>query len=91
MSGIYLRCRGCEAYRPRREFADDYDGLCRVCDPPVPSKRCRDCGEVKPIEEFPVGRHCKDGRRGECKTCHNDTCREHWRRQKLYRTSVLMR
>lgn len=32
---------------------------------------CKKCGEEKPIEEFAIGRDCKDGRRFTCKICMN--------------------
>lgn len=32
-------------------------------------KRCRVCGDVKPIESFYRATGSKDGRRGECKAC----------------------
>src|SRR5687768_5078000 len=34
------------------------------------TKRCRDCGEVKPVTEFYVHAGCRDGYRPECKTCN---------------------
>jgi len=36
--------------------------------PPIPSKKCRTCGEVKPLTEFYKGRN-SDGLRSECKEC----------------------
>ena len=33
-------------------------------------KRCRDCGEVKPITDFYEHSGCRDGYRPECKTCN---------------------
>jgi hypothetical protein len=41
-------------------------GRCKVR--PV-SKRCRRCGEVKALEQFPIARGNRDGRRTECKRC----------------------
>jgi hypothetical protein len=34
-------------------------------------KRCRDCGQWKPLDEFPRNRNSKDGRHTYCKPCHN--------------------
>jgi hypothetical protein len=34
-------------------------------------KRCPDCGETKPLEEFPRNKNSKDGRHAYCKPCHN--------------------
>jgi hypothetical protein len=33
-------------------------------------KRCRDCGEEKPLTEFYAEKACKDGLRPECKACN---------------------
>jgi hypothetical protein len=32
-------------------------------------KRCKVCGEVKPLDEFYKAAGCVDGRRGECRSC----------------------
>ena len=45
-------------------------------------KRCRDCGEVKSLTEFPRNRNAKDGRHTYCKPCHNARGRES--RERLY-------
>jgi hypothetical protein len=34
-------------------------------------KRCPDCGETKPLEQFPRNKNSKDGRHTYCKPCHN--------------------
>lgn len=34
-------------------------------------KRCKKCGEVKPLTDFHPASGTRDGRRGECKLCHN--------------------
>jgi hypothetical protein len=39
-------------------------------------KRCPDCGETKPLEEFPRNRNGRDGRHAYCKPCHNARGRE---------------
>ncbi len=36
---------------------------------PPAEKRCRHCGELKPLEQFHRDRSVKDGRRPECKAC----------------------
>lgn len=50
------------------------------------TKRCTNCGRVKPLEEFHkyTGRTARspDGRRAECKKCRNAKERE---RQVVYR------
>ena len=45
-------------------------------------KRCKDCGESKPPEDFPRNKNYKDGRHPYCKPCHNARCRE--TRERLY-------
>src|SRR5699024_2462697 len=37
--------------------------------PPPLTKRCSQCGELKPLEGFHVCRDSKDGRRSKCKEC----------------------
>jgi hypothetical protein len=32
-------------------------------------KRCKACGEIKPLEDFYKAAGCVDGRRGDCRTC----------------------
>lgn len=38
---------------------------------PLAEKDCSVCGETKPLVEFPANSVGKDGRRSDCKTCHN--------------------
>jgi hypothetical protein len=45
-------------------------------------KRCPDCGEWKPNDQFPRNRSTKDGRGAYCKPCHNVRGRES--KQRLY-------
>lgn len=45
-------------------------------------KRCPDCREWKPNDEFPRNRRTKDGRHPCCKPCHNVRGRES--RERLY-------
>lgn len=45
-------------------------------------KRCPDCREWKPNDEFPRNRRTKDGRHAYCKPCHNARGRE--TRERLY-------
>jgi hypothetical protein len=45
-------------------------------------KRCPDCGESKPLDNFPRNRNSKDGRHAYCKPCHNARGQE--TRQRLY-------
>jgi hypothetical protein len=45
-------------------------------------KRCADCREWKPLEEFPSNRNYKDGRHPYCKPCHNARSKEST--QRLY-------
>lgn len=39
-------------------------------------KRCPDCGESKPLDDFPRNRRTSDGRHAYCKPCHNARGRE---------------
>jgi hypothetical protein len=39
-------------------------------------KRCPDCGNYKPLEEFPRNKRMRDGRHAYCKPCHNARGRE---------------
>ena len=43
-------------------------------------KRCPDCGEAKPLGEFPRHHNRRDGRGTYCKPCHNKRGREIKRR-----------
>ena len=45
-------------------------------------KRCADCKQTKPDEEFPRNKNCKDGRHPYCKPCHNARTKES--KQRLY-------
>jgi len=47
-----------------------------------PLKRCPDCGESKPLDQFPKNRNSRDGRHPYCKPCHNARGRES--KQRLY-------
>lgn len=35
-------------------------------------KTCTKCGTEKALEEFPIGKTCKDGREGRCRKCQSD-------------------
>ena len=39
-------------------------------------KRCTKCGELKPETEFYAAKGCKDGLRGDCKTCHTQRAKD---------------
>ena len=43
-------------------------------------KRCPDCGESKPEDEFPRNKNYRDGRHPYCKPCHNARGKESKRR-----------
>ena len=45
-------------------------------------KRCADCRQFKPLDEFPRNKRSRDGRHAYCKPCHNARCRE--TRERLY-------
>src|SRR6185437_16898449 len=39
----------------------------------VAKKMCNQCGEAKPLSEFPVDKSLKDNHRGICKVCYNSS------------------
>jgi 5-methylcytosine-specific restriction endonuclease McrA len=41
-------------------------------------KRCRKCGETKPLEEFVKDKRCRDGRTARCKECFNADQRQRY-------------
>lgn len=41
-----------------------------------PTKVCTGCGEEKELDDFPADRRKKDGRRPECRDCHNSKRRK---------------
>lgn len=45
---------------------------------PVDTKKCRDCGETKPLSEFYPRKSARDGYHGSCRQCHCDKARQ-WR------------
>jgi hypothetical protein len=49
---------------------------------PEAHKRCPDCVQVKPLDDFPRNKGARDGRGGYCKPCHNLRTRES--AQRLY-------
>jgi hypothetical protein len=42
-------------------------------------KRCKKCGETKPLELFYADKACRDGRRPECKACTSAARRVYYR------------
>lgn len=38
---------------------------------PTPTKVCRHCGAVKPVEAFPVSKYHPDGHTAKCRVCTN--------------------
>ena len=45
-------------------------------------KRCPDCGQYKPLEQFPRNKRMRDGRHAYCKPCHNARGKE--TKERLY-------
>lgn len=41
-------------------------------------KRCRTCGEVKPLGQFPRDRSKRDGHKNNCKVCERERDRRRW-------------
>jgi predicted metal-binding protein len=48
------------------------------------TKRCYQCKQEKALEEFAIKKTAKDGRAFECKTCHNEWCRNHYAKNRQY-------
>lgn len=50
--------------------------------PPIPialkSKICKACGKMKPFEEFPKHKECRDGRQGTCHQCKREQYKLHF-------------
>jgi 5-methylcytosine-specific restriction endonuclease McrA len=46
------------------------------------SKQCRKCGEVKPLERFPIDKRNRDGRGGQCRPCKDQKTKEWQARNK---------
>lgn len=46
-------------------------------DSTIPLKRCNQCGETKPLEEFYSNKDAKDGRRSPCKACEAESDRRY--------------
>ena len=65
-----MRARSKASYRKRAaalgRTVREYEAA-----PPEGLLRCRDCGEAKPLEDFPRNKNYKSGRHPYCKPCHN--------------------
>jgi Recombination endonuclease VII len=46
----------------------------------MPSKACKKCEVVKPLDSFALAPQCKDGHRGECKECRAHREKGIWER-----------
>lgn len=44
---------------------------------PTATKKCRKCGQTKPLDEFDKDKDNKDGRSGQCKECRREYQREY--------------
>ena len=79
-------CRPCMNERAResnrRRQARNGKTVRELEEQPPGWKRCRDCAEVRPLDEFPRNKDSKDGRHAYCKPCHNLRGQE--TRQRLY-------
>ena len=64
-----------EARRHQREALVVTPTLMQLTDR-MRDKRCRNCGEVKPLSAYHRDRYCPDGRKSACKTCVNAQRRE---------------
>jgi len=48
----------------------------------VNSKPCNKCGIVKPLDDYPKNKECKDGHEGQCKECKNAHTRERMKKKR---------
>ncbi len=53
-------------------------------------KKCSECAEVKPLEDYYKDKKMPDGRRGECKTCKNKKVMV-WRAENKNKYNTTMR
>jgi hypothetical protein len=79
-------CKVCMRARSRESYARRVEAQGRTIRTPQPEapglRVCRDCGETKPLEDFPRNKNTRSGRATYCKPCHNARSRE--TRQRLY-------
>jgi len=43
------------------------------------TKKCKYCGEVKPLSEFSISKGMRDGHLNKCKVCHRAYVKEHYK------------
>ena len=53
-------------------------------------KNCKQCGEVKPLDDFNKTKANKDGHHSYCRVCHNATSR-HWREDNKERANATIK
>lgn len=71
--GFAFYCRSCANERQEASRRRRGTSVQRRSPVPVPdgSKWCPDCGEVKPLAEFPRTKRSRSGVHSYCKPCHN--------------------
>jgi hypothetical protein len=77
--GLSFYCRGCASIRneaSRRKRLGPRKNRIRPKEVIVPDghKRCPECGEVKPLTEFPTSKRSRSGYLSYCKPCHLAAC-----------------
>lgn len=45
-------------------------------------RKCCDCGQIKPLNEFKIDRKMYLGRSGQCKECHNEKAKSYWKSER---------
>ena len=48
----------------------------------ISEKKCSECGEVKPLTDYPKKKNSKDGTRNKCKICYSEYRRKYYGRYK---------
>ena len=84
--GRALYCKSCMSLRSQVSYRKKQAAAGRSVrvreQLPDGHRRCPDCGQVKPLDQFPRTASSRDGRHTYCKPCHNFRSRE--TRDRLY-------
>ena len=82
-----LYCRGlCKTHYEQLRRGEELRPLRKRTSPkeaerlrPYGLRKCTECGQIKPLEDFAKNKHNSDGRDSRCKACHAESARQ-WRR-----------
>ena len=58
-----------KAYGPNRKVARN------AASPAAGTKRCNKCQQIKPLDDYPKHKDCRDGHTGRCKACGSEKAR----------------